>query len=134
MAPRRSSEASAADDSPVKSRLRFAQVFKAGETKGPLSQPGNLNADRFLDRRRIERAITLHGGGLFVIDPTSTPMEILAEYMGRRSTPMASEVSKRTAACTLTPERVLLTRIRRNSMFIAFRFQICSAELYCPKD
>jgi hypothetical protein len=76
--------------------LRFAQVFKAGETKGPLSQPGNLNADRFLNRRRIERAITLHGDGLFVVDPTSTPMEILAEYMGRRSTPMASEVSKRT--------------------------------------
>jgi hypothetical protein len=80
--------------------LRFAQVFKAGETKGPLSQPGNLNADRFLNRRRIERAITLHGDGLFVVDPTSTPMEILAEYMGRRSTPMASEVSKRTAMYT----------------------------------
>jgi hypothetical protein len=39
----------------------FAQVFKAGDTTGPLRQAGNLDADLFLNRRRIERTLLDQG-------------------------------------------------------------------------
>jgi hypothetical protein len=64
----------------------FAQIFKAGDTDSALSQAGNLNADPFLNRRRVERTLVGKGKQQRACTGFGIHPEFTEELSGLRAT------------------------------------------------